>query len=121
MRIAALSASLLFALSAYAQSQVGKPAKNITVVQPSGEKIQLASLKGKVVVCQGLFTWCPHCQDFSTMLSKLNSEYGPRGFRAVGLAFEDGVDATKVTGYMRQYAKFPVGVSTRETVLGLFG
>ena len=98
-----------------------RPAKEFTVATPQGQHILLSSLKGKVVVVQFLFTWCPHCQAFSKVLTQFNREYGPRGFQALGVAFEDDVTKDKAVSYAQQYAGFPVGVSTRSTVLGYLG
>ena len=92
---------------------------------PQGQQILFSSLKGKVAVVQFLFTWCPHCQAFSQVLSQLNTEYGPRGFQALGVAFDDDDGKMplkdKVTGYTKQYAAFPVGVSSRTPVLSYLG
>lgn len=108
-------------LPAQAAAPVPRPAKEFTVATPQGQHILLSSLKGKVVVIQFLFTWCPHCQAFSKVLTQFNSEYGPRGFQALGVAFEDDVTKDKAISYAQQYAGFPVGVSNRSTVLGYLG
>lgn len=109
-----------FGLTAEAAAPLPRPAKEFTVATPQGQQILISSLKGKVAVVQFLFTWCPHCQAFSKVLTQFNSEYGPRGFQALGVAFEDDVTKDKVVSY-GQYAGFPVGVSTRSTVLSYLG
>lgn len=121
MRTATLALFLALGLSVQAASPVPRPSKEFTVSTPEGQRILLSSLKGKVVVVQFLFTWCPHCQAFSKVLTQLNSEYGPRGFQALGVGFEDDVTKQKVADYTKQYAGFPVGVSNRSTVLGYLG
>lgn len=108
-------------LPAQAAAPVPRPAKEFTVATPEGKHVLLSSLKGKVVVIQFLFTWCPHCQAFSKVLTQFNGEYGPRGFQALGVAFEDDVTKDKAISYAQQYAGFPVGVSNRSTVLGYLG
>ena len=108
-----------------AAGPVPRPSKEFTVVTPQGQQILLSSLKGKVAVVQFLFTWCPHCQAFSQMLTQVNTEYGPRGFQALGVAFDDDDGKLplkdKAFAYGKQYAGFPVGFSTRSTVLGYLG
>jgi peroxiredoxin len=112
--VAALGVSALGA-----QPAVPRAAKNFEVVDPNGAHVSLASLKGKVVVVQFLFTTCPHCQAFSQELSKLQTEYGPRGFQAVGLAFNEGVDNNAIRAYDAQnHVNFPIGITPRDTVLG---
>jgi thiol-disulfide isomerase/thioredoxin len=116
-------------LPAQAAAPVPRPSKEFTVTTPQGQQILLSSEKGKVCVVQFLFTWCPHCQAFSQMLTQLNMEYGPRGFQALGVAFNTDPDnpddkiplKDKTAAYSKQYAGFPVGFSTRSTVLGYLG
>src|ERR1041385_6490304 len=99
-------------LPAQAASPVPRPSKEFTISTPQGQQILLSSLKGKVCVVQFLFTWCPHCQAFSKILTQFNAEYGPRGFQALGVAFDDddgkGPLKDKVAGYTLQYAGFPL-------------
>jgi len=127
MRIATLLLPLGLALGIPAQAgaPVPRPSKEFTIATPQGQQILVSSLKGKVCVVQFLFTWCPHCQAFSQMLTQLNTEYGPRGFQALGVAFDDDDGKMplkdKVTGYTKQYAAFPVGVSSRTPVLSYLG
>jgi len=116
-------------LPANAAAPVPRPAKEFTIAPPQGPQILISSLKGKVAVVQFLFTWCPHCQAFSKVLTQLNSEYGPRGFQALGVAFNDQPDnpedkvplKDKVQAYTKEYAGFPVGVSSRTPVLTYLG
>ena len=114
-------------LSVQAAAPVPRPSKEFTVATPQGQQILLSSLKGKVCVVQFLFTWCPHCQQFSKILTQFNAEYGPRGFQALGVAFDelDPKDPVslkdKVVTYTQQHAGFPVGVSSRTPVLAYLG
>src|ERR1700761_9228674 len=80
---------------------IPRPAKEFDFVQPSGKHILLSSLKGKVVIVQGLLVTCPHCQAFSQLLTKMQNEYGPRGFQAMGIAYD--VDAATAQNYVTQY------------------
>jgi len=121
-----LTLGLMVALSVQAESPVPRPSKEFTVVTPQGPQILLSSLKGKVAVVQFLFTWCPHCQAFSKVLTQLNAEYGPRGFQALGVAFDDDDPKTpplkeKALAYAQTYAGFPVGFATRGPVLSYLG
>jgi thiol-disulfide isomerase/thioredoxin len=114
-------------LPVQAAAPVPRPSKEFTVATPQGQQILLSSLKGKVCVVQFLFTWCPHCQAFSKVLTQLNTEYGPRGFQALGVAFDDDDPNNKLplkdkaAAYAQQYAGFPVGYSTRTTVFNYLG
>src|SRR5215470_8044273 len=80
---------VLLGVSALAKPPVPRPAKEFDFVDANGKHTLLSSYKGKVVVIQFLITTCPHCQAMSKMLTKLQTELGPRGFQAVGVAFNE--------------------------------
>jgi hypothetical protein len=76
-----------------------------------------------------MFTTCPHCQALSKVITKLQGELGPRGFQALGVAFNDEVNTannaanTQVTaGFISQFqVGFPMGYAPRESVLSYLG
>ena len=75
-----------------------------------GRAFTSASLKGKVVVIEFLLTTCPGCQDSARILSKLQTEYGPKGLQVIGLAI-DPEAAFKLKEFTTLYATtFPVGL-----------
>jgi thiol-disulfide isomerase/thioredoxin len=112
------AAFVALGVSALAAPTVPRPAKELDCAEPSGAHHLLSSYKGKVVVVQFLFTTCPHCQAFSRdVLTKLQKDYGPRGFQALGIAFDEA-DNAKVKAYVSAYnVGFPVGPAGRDTVL----
>ena len=120
--LTAFAAFVALGVSALAAPPVPRPAKELDVAEPSGVHHLLSSYKGKVVVVQFLFTTCPHCQAFSRdILTKLQQDYGPRGFQALGVAFDEA-DNNKVKAYVSTYkVGFPVGPAARDTVLSFMG
>ena len=119
---------LAFGLVLQAAAPVPRTAPEFKIHEPSGKDTLLSSQKGKVVVIQFLFTWCPHCQASAQWLSKMQAELGPKGLQVFGVAFNDEVQTKdmaanlKTTSEFLQYAKFPVGlVSTKEPVLRFLG
>jgi len=118
MRKAAIAVLLTLAIPALAIPPVPRPAKEFTFVQPSGQKSLLSVMKGKVVVIQFLFTWCQHCQAFSTKLSKLEKDFVGKNVAFIGVAFDDNVKTLQTTDYAKKYATtFPVAYAQRELVL----
>ncbi len=116
-----LAAFTALGVGALAAPQVPRQAKELEIDQPNGKHLLLSSFRGKVVVVQFLFTTCPHCQAYSQELTRLQGEYGPRGFQALGGAFNEA-DNNMVTNYVNQYhVGFPVGVMQRETVTNFMG
>lgn len=109
MRFATLALlAATFAASAF--SQVPRPAAPIEFVSSTGQKVSLASLKGKVVAVEFLLTHCPGCKNSAGILAKLQGEYGPRGFQVIGLAIDEGA-GPKIPQFIRETsANFPIGV-----------
>ncbi len=100
---------------------IPRKAPELTIVEPSGKQTLLSSYKGKVVVIEFLYTTCPHCQAASQVITKLQKELGPRGFQAIGIAFNDNAQML-VPGFVQQFnVGYPVGFASSDTVLGYLG
>jgi peroxiredoxin len=129
MRIATVSALLASTLALQAAAPVPRPSKEFTIVMPSGKQTLLSSYRGKVVMVAFMFTTCPHCQALSKVITKLQGELGPRGFQALGVAFNDevntpnnGVNAQVTANFINQFqVGFPMGYAPRESVLSYLG
>jgi cytochrome c biogenesis protein CcmG, thiol:disulfide interchange protein DsbE len=59
--------------------KVGKPVPNFTLTTFDGEQIELASLKGKVVVINFWASWCIPCEQEAADLEAAWREYAPGG------------------------------------------
>src|ERR1700730_9129228 len=129
MRIAPVSALLVSAIALQAAAPVPRPTKEFTIILPSGKQTLLSSYRGKVVTEAYMFTTCPHCQALSKVITKLQNELGPRGFQALGVAFNDEVNtpnkasnAQVTADFVSQFqVGFPVGYAPRESVLSYLG
>ncbi|MBZ5634474.1 MAG: TlpA family protein disulfide reductase [Acidobacteriia bacterium] len=129
MRIATVSALLASTLALQAAGPVPRPSKEFTIMLPSGKQSLLSSYRGKVVMAAFMFTTCPHCQALSKVITKLQGELGPRGFQALGIAFNDEVNtpntaanAQVTAGFVSQFqVGFPVGYAPRNSVLSYLG
>jgi hypothetical protein len=123
-KIASLIVILITAVAIVAASPAEAPRKSppLKITKASGEEMQLASLKGKVVVVEFLFVRSPHCLHLVEMLNKLNADLGPRGFQPVAVAF--GPNATEsVLVHLFDYFKitYPVGLSSSDQVDAYLG
>lgn len=91
-------------------AQLPRPAPPLKFISHLGQQIDLASYKGKVVLLEWLMTTCPHCQESSLLLSKLQTEYAAKGVQVLGVAIDAGA-GQKLPDYVRRFATtFPVGV-----------
>jgi len=120
--LSTLAALLILGISAQAaHDPIPYPAKPLTIIEPSGNRISLESLKGKVVVCEFMFTTCPHCQNAAKLFTKLQGEYGAQGFKALGIAFNPEVQGHPevVKSFVSQFGVgYPIGFATQDQVLG---
>lgn len=100
-----------------AQPATPRKAPELTIVEPSGKEILLSSYRGKVVALAFVLTTCPHCQAESQVLSKLNTELGPKGFQPVAVAFNENAQFLVDSFVQNFHVNFPVGYAAkRQTV-----
>lgn len=108
---------LAFTLSVLASAATTpRPAPELVIEMPKSGSLLLSQYKGKVTIVEFLFTTCPHCQNAAQMMSRLQTEYGPKGFQALGVAFNDMANMF-VSDFVRDFkVNYPVGYSSRATV-----
>src|SRR5215510_7883978 len=117
-RRAAAAAVCLSLLIPFAQAaNLPRKSPEFAVALPGGKKLLLSNYKGKAIALIFILTYCPHCQKTIGILSKLQKEYGPRGFQVIASAIEDGA-ALAVPGFIQKFnPPFPVGFNERGPVL----
>jgi peroxiredoxin len=113
---------VLAAIVMAAAAPVPRSAPELAIVEPSGRQMPLSSLKGKVVVIEFLLTRCPHCWRMAKTLGKLHQELGKQGFQAVGVTFDNAVNAPLVSRFVASSGvTFPVGYTTADKVDSFLG
>lgn len=98
-------------------SPVPRKSPDLTFRDPAGNQTSLSNFKDKVVLVEFLVMDCPHCVRVTQTVNKLYNELGPRGFQAIGIAFDNPVNGPLVA-YFAQYFKitFPVGYTSSDKV-----
>src|SRR5579871_1311462 len=119
-RMAAVAAVLSFALQAETLA-VPRPAPEFVVHYPDGSQALLSSSKGKVVALTFIYTTCIHCQHASQAFSKLYTEYSPRGFQVVSVAFNEMANLFVSDFVKNNGITFKVGFSPLDPVLQFLG
>jgi len=95
-------------------ADVPRPAPAASFRTPTGATVNLADYKGKVVALEFLITTCPACQRCSGLLQKMQTEFGSRGFQAIGVATNDMAHML-VPDYVKQLGlSYPVAYAPRE-------
>src|SRR5581483_6219589 len=115
--LAALSAACLLA----ADVKTPRKAPELAFTLPEQGKKLLSQYRGKVVALEFILTTCPHCQAASRVMTKLQQEYGSRGFQALDVAINT-TDEQVVEAFVRNFqVGFPVGYTPQDQAMAFLG
>src|SRR5215813_12035638 len=122
-KILALTVVLALGVSTVvASTSVPRKSPEFMIVEPSGKRTSLTSLRGRVVLIEFFLINCPRCQRVAGTIAKLQRELGSRGFQAVAIAFDTGINGTRVTDFVRQLGvSYPVGYASSDKVDSYLG
>lgn len=81
---------------------IGTPAPVYVAQRMDGTPIALADFKGEVVMLNVWATWCKPCREEIPALDSLHREFGPRGFRVVGVSIDVAGDTAQIAGFARE-------------------
>jgi thiol-disulfide isomerase/thioredoxin len=98
-------------------------AARFRLVALSGQKIDLADYRGKVVILSFWASWCPYCRKLVPALVGLQGQYYGEGLRVVGIAVRDQKEAVR-SYCQRVNVNYPVAMGdadTRELYGGISG
>jgi peroxiredoxin len=105
----------VLAATCFAQ-HTGRKASDLPIQTSDGKTIHLGQYKGKVCMIEMMLTTCPECLQTMQFLARLQAEYGPRGFQAIGIALDP--DASAVKPFAERYRfPFPVGHLAKEPAI----
>jgi peroxiredoxin len=99
---------------------LGKPAPTFTLDLMDGGKLDLAALKGKIVVLDFWATWCPPCRATLPIYVKVTDKFKDKGVVFHGINIKETPDAVKAF-QKKQDLKFSVAIDTRSDVVNLYG
>jgi len=90
----------------------------------TGQKLNLSSYRGKVVLLDFWATWCDPCRDEIPHFVELQKKYGDQGLQIIGVSMDDGPEPVR-DFYQRFKMNYPVVMGNAKTgelyggVLGL--
>ena len=110
----------LFSTLLFAADPVRKAPELAFTVPGQGQKL-LSEYRGKVVALEFIFTTCPHCQAASKVMTKLQSQYGPRGLQVIDVAVNPNADLL-VENFSKDFqVNFPVGWTPSNEMVSFMG
>ena len=113
----ALAAASLFAADA---NTLRKAPELAFTIPEQGQKL-LSQYRGKVVALEFILTTCPHCQAASRVMTKMQQEYGGRGFQALDVAINTS-DEQLVQAFAKNFeVGFPVGYTPQDQMMAFMG
>jgi thiol-disulfide isomerase/thioredoxin len=89
-------------------------AARFSLVSITGQKIDLADYKGKVVLVNFWASWCPHCRRMIPSLVGLHDQYYSKGLRIVGIAVSDHKQAVEEF-YQHGNISYPIAMGDAYT------
>lgn len=99
-----VSAWVLAATPAPAPPAVGDTPPQLLGKDRNGDPVDLAQLRGKVVVVTFWASWCGYCRKELPALNAMQTATGPDYFRVVAVNVQDGNDEYRaITRQMRDY------------------
>lgn len=90
--------------------------------QSDGRRVRLEDLRGQVVVLDFWATYCPPCREEIPHLVKLQKQYGPKGFKVIGLNVGGEEDRPKIPEFVKLYGiQYQLAEPDPETIRLFFG
>ena len=101
LALSILAPLLVAQRSVAASDDVGQPAPALIVKQLDGKDLDLAALRGKVVVLNFWATWCPPCRAEMPMLEAFYRKHESEGVTVIGLSADDPHERKAVSRAMQ--------------------
>ena len=100
---------------------VGTPVPAYGAIGMAGDSLDLASLKGSVVLLNVWATWCIPCRREVPELQALHQEFEAKGLKVLGVSIDGGEAGSDVEAFMKDFGMtYTVLRDPAERVLTVF-
>ncbi len=106
--------------AALSKAVEGAAAPDFTVKDLEGKDVNLASLKGSVVLVNFWATWCPPCKEEIPSMIKLNSAMAGKAFRMLAISIDEG-GKDAVQKFFKGNNGLPTYLDTEGKISQLYG
>jgi peroxiredoxin len=90
------------------------PAPDFSLHDLTGQRLDLSSYRGKVVLLDFWATWCDPCRDEIPHFVDLQNKYGSQGLQIIGVSMDDGPEPVR-DFYQRFKMNYPVVMGNAKT------
>jgi cytochrome c-type biogenesis protein len=102
-------------------ARVGEAAPDYGAPTLTGDSVNLAGLRGKVVLLNVWATWCIPCRKEIPELQTLHQQYAARGLQVVGVSVDDGHADREVRDFVNEFGvTYTILRDPSETVFSSF-
>jgi len=102
--------------------RAGERAPEFELETLAGERVSLASLRGKVVYVNFWATWCAPCREEAPALQRLYESLHPDGFELIAATIDEPEDIEKVRAFQSEFGlSFPILRDPGGVVYSRFG
>jgi thiol-disulfide isomerase/thioredoxin len=115
MAYAAITVTLLVALSSLVPGQSERPAPALDLKDVEGRQLRLSDYKGKVVLLNFWATWCAPCRAEMPDLVKWQREYKGQGLQVIGVTYPPEELAEAREFIKRIGVNYPVAIGDERT------
>ena len=100
-----------------ASPKVGVAAPDFSVHTLDGRTLNLASLRGKVILLHFWATWCPPCREEFPLLQQVYQQHRQEGLEIIAVSMENTSDIDKVRAFASDYT-FPLALIDAADIAG---
>jgi cytochrome c biogenesis protein CcmG, thiol:disulfide interchange protein DsbE len=112
--IGLVAAGAAFYLVQHPRTAGFTPAPGFSLPTLTGENLELANYRGKVVLLDFWATWCDPCREEIPHLVQLQDKYRDQGLRVIGVSMDDEPEPVR-DFYQRFKMNYPVVMGNAKT------